>query len=572
MYNYSNMKNIITKFPNHIVGLLFAAYPFLCKTGESVGIFALLCVSAVCVVWAVMVNKTFRITVADAMAALVVLWIIAAYFIAKQDIIAPDRIYEFAGLCLIWFAVRNSRNPWWIVLYILAGALLQVVLCGAQMVGIAASGRTFFSFTGSFINTGPLAGLLAITLFAYPYLWGRRGKIWLGIGFVATVAAIIWTGSRASWLAACAVALICVLPWILSRYRKLDARKRIIAGCALALLIAVSCAGLYLLRPSSADGRLLIWKSSVSLFAESPLLGNGPGSFQCEYMYHQGCYLEDKLMSDEATLADSVVYAFSEPIRVLCEYGVVGFLIIGAFIVVVIAGAWKKPSLRFILAGFAAWLVFGLFSYPGSVLPLRLLFVILAALLAQGGHTFRVIELKMPVRIVVVVCIVVLFAASTVNYAHYRRLGKVMHELSHGDKDVEMTGALQKRLDTDPRHLYPYCARLLRDKKYEQAVPVIEQAVRIAPSVLLMSDLGKSYHNVGRIDEAEAYLQTSVNMAPGFVTPVYELFNFYRREGRTAEALRWAEYIITRKFKAISSVTLFARKEAREFLDANKQE
>lgn len=562
-----DIKKHIRGIPELIVGLLIAAYPFLCRLGEDVAILSLVCAGVASAVAAAVANKRFRFTAADAMGGIAVLWIIAKYFISSQGMLGPNRFYEAAALCLIWFAVRNSQNPLRIVLFLLAGSLLQVIVCCTQLAGIVESNHALFPVTGSFFNPAPLAGFLAVTLFAYPYLWRRRGKIWMGTGFVATLVVVVWSGSRAAWLAILAGTVTCIMPWAVRRFRRLSYVKRIIAGGALTLAVTVACTGLYLLRPASADGRLLIWKASALLFAESPLCGNGPGAFSREYIYSQADYLETRLMSEEALLADSMAYAFNEPIRVLCEYGVVGLLIFGAFMAVVAAGSWKNRYSRYILAGFVSWLVFGLFSYPGEVYALRLLLIVLAALSAIESRTLRTMELKAATRIAAVMGAAAFLAAAAANYADYRRLGQAVTGL-HKEEALTLPERQYRRFQTSPKYLYSYAGLLFSDKEYERAIPIFERAVLLHPSPLMLADLSKCYCEAGRRDDAEACLKAAVKMSPGYVTPPYELFNLYRREGRTDEARRWAEYILSRKFKVTNSATLFAKKEAREYLDA----
>lgn len=467
-------------------------------------------------------RKNYRVGVADILAAVIA----AGYFAMAGGKVSPDKLYAFAVLCMVWFVVRNAKNPRRIVQLVLLAALFQMVLCWAQVAGIVRSNHSQFPFTGSFINPGPLAGFLAVTLFAYPYLWCKKNRIWLASGLLVTLVLIVWSGSRASWLSVCVGAAVCFLP-------RIGKRGVVILGVAALVL----CAGLYFLRPASADGRVLIWKASASLFAESPVFGSGAEAFRREYMYHQGDYLSDKLLSEEAGLADNVAYAFSEPARVLCEYGVVGFLLLGAFAVCLIAGAKN----RFIAAGLVSWLVFGLFSYPSNVYPMRLLFVILAALAAGDGRVVKSIELKKPVRIVAMGVLILLAAGAVVNY-------------------------LRPQLDKNSRYLYSRGAELYYEKQYSEAIPVYEQAMKVAPSSLLAVDLGMCLDGVGRTDDAEKWLKTAVCMTPAYATPAYELFDLYRRNGRTAEARRWAEYIVVRKPKITNSVTLFARKQAREYL------
>lgn len=233
-----------------------------------------------------------------------------------------------------------------------------------------------------------------------------------------------------------------------------------------------------------------------------------------------------------------MIFAFSEPVRVLCEYGVVGLLIFGALIFVLIFNAKSRP----LLAGLVAWLTFGLFSYPADIGPLRLLFMIIAAMLANGTRTLKEIKIGPSAKIATTLGLVVLAVAAAMNYIH-------------------------PRTDLDPDCLYVDGGKLLHEKKYDEAITVFERAAKIAPSSLLFVDLGNCCYAVGRKSEAEKCLRTAIDMTPALATPAYELFDFYRREGRTEDARKWAEYLVTRKFKATNSVTLFARKQAKEYLE-----
>lgn len=448
--------------------------------------------------------RELRITVADVAAVATVAWFG----------VAGSGIYELTALCGVWLTVRNidnSRYPMWLIA---AGAMSQVVVCALQMCGAMASNHSMFRFTGSFFNPGPLAGFLACSLFIYVSLQKR----WMWIVAAATLFFVVCAESRAAWLAALAGMIVCLWP-------RLKKWLPVLAVCAV-----VTCVGLYLLRPRSADGRLLIWRASMGLVAEAPVAGNGAGSFEREYMYHQADYLSTRLDTEEAVLADNVVYAFSEPVRILCEYGVVGLMICGVFVVlVVVAGRGNKP----VLAAFVAWLVFGLFSYPSDILVMRVLFAILAATLARGSRTAKVLR----------------FNRTAVMAVAIAMMGMI---------------AFVHRDDTD--ELYAHAAELLRGNRYEEAIPLFERIETVAPSSQLLVDLGKCYDHAGRSVEAEQALTTAVYMTPGYVTPVYELFDFYRRAGRTIEARHWADYILTHKFKAVGSTLLFARKEARRSL------
>jgi len=60
---------------------------------------------------------------------------------------------------------------------------------------------------------------------------------------------------------------------------------------------------------------------------KEPIFGFGYGSFGVEYLKWQSNYFRDGGTSDEEYLADTVYVAFNEPLQILLETGLAGFLI-----------------------------------------------------------------------------------------------------------------------------------------------------------------------------------------------------------------------------------------------------
>lgn len=56
----------------------------------------------------------------------------------------------------------------------------------------------------------------------------------------------------------------------------------------------------------SADGRLLIWRCSVSMVKDAPWLGHGIGSFEARYMDYQADYFRQYGLNRYSMLADNV--------------------------------------------------------------------------------------------------------------------------------------------------------------------------------------------------------------------------------------------------------------------------
>ena len=95
-------------------------------------------------------------------------------------------------------------------------------------------------------------------------------------------------------------------------------------GCA-ARIVAMSGYLMYHMKKDSADGRLFIWKVSISLFSERPLKGFGYGRFGAVYNPYQEEYVEKYPLSvTEVQNIRSVNMPYNEFLEQCIGGGLVG--------------------------------------------------------------------------------------------------------------------------------------------------------------------------------------------------------------------------------------------------------
>ena len=82
------------------------------------------------------------------------------------------------------------------------------------------------------------------------------------------------------------------------------------------------------MKKDSADGRLLIWKVTTEMIAKKPLIGHGTNGFEANYMNYQADYFSENNNPKEALLAGNNKYAFNIFLKILSEYGLIGFIIL----------------------------------------------------------------------------------------------------------------------------------------------------------------------------------------------------------------------------------------------------
>lgn len=214
---------------------------------------------------------------------------------------APEELWFQGQWIALWLLLRvgvylHPGLSRFYLLILLATALLEVIWGTGQLYGWIESHHSLFRLTGSFFNPGPYSGYLAVCL---PVCLGwilrvgrgksetRLKKSWLyyfaWICFVAILTMLPSGMSRSAWMAA-AAGCVWVYGMEKSKFRVgKPAGWRIlptviILSVVFMMIITVGIAA-YHLKKDSADGRLWIWKVTVSAWKQQSWLGTGTGGF-----------------------------------------------------------------------------------------------------------------------------------------------------------------------------------------------------------------------------------------------------------------------------------------------------
>lgn len=159
----------------------------------------------------------------------------------------------------------------------IAFACLQATIIYQQMIGLAPSNHDTFAVTGTFGNPAPVGGFLAIcaSLALHQSFYSTKRCPWVAITSYLLLACVL-TDSRAALLGF----IVAAMTVLLVRFRIPSKQLRGAVFIGIPIVGVLLVAGMYLYRPQSADGRLLIWKICTKhIIAEKPLLGHGMGSF-----------------------------------------------------------------------------------------------------------------------------------------------------------------------------------------------------------------------------------------------------------------------------------------------------
>ena len=438
------------------------------------------------------------------------------------------RWVDAAGLFAFYIFVRQSSSKGIKILLacVMMGGLLQCLYAGMQGMGLLPSLHNAFPMTGSFLNPAPLAGYLAVLacmgmagLFCTDGFQGKlRTVAWIVLllfgGFVLLL------NSRASWFA-----LLVMGVGILYGRLKIK-RKRVYAVC-IVFVLTLSLYGLYHMREVSADGRLFIWKNTCEMIKDHPLTGVGVDRFKAEFPAYQAQYHSQLTEEAEKYYDGNTFLVFNEYLRALAETGCLFSLLA----LLPLGMAWRyrdvSTETRMAAGGLGCLLVFGFFSYPFSILTLKVLAVLFLGIIGRESrmvYSWRVPKtLQFVVGGTAVVCVAFTVYGLTVVskvsfYAHM-----------------------------DERHAYwfrdnvsfvrHHCRATLERGDTVQAVRILTDAIGRIPVAGFYQHRAELYAETGDYQQAEADYKFLRNLSPTALDPVLKLARLYRDTGRVEEAL-----------------------------------
>lgn len=472
-----------------------------------------------------------------------------------------------------------SRMVVW-ALIMLGG--IQAVWGLRQIYGLSYSNHSLFAVTGSFFNPGPYSGYLAmvfpICLNEWLALKAKKNKTWteeagcyIALTAMLLIICVLPSGmSRSAWLAAAISGL-----WIYGMHRNWGAmlnnfwindKRRVlwIASISFVVLFLLLGAAFYL-KKDSANGRLFMWKISLSAIADKPLLGHGRGSFPATYGAFQEAYFSGGDFSlQEELVAGSPEYAFNEYLQIVVEWGIPMLLCIVLALAFCLWFGMKNGQLS-ACGGVISFMVFSFSSYPLQypAFVISLLFLFIACLIANNRKW-----------ILLVFALVIGGLGSSLwcndkseacrEWAN-ARIFYLSGNLKEAQKDYERLYPLLRNRAT---FLFEYGHCLHKQKRYEASNVILKEAATRSCDPMILNIIGKNYQQMGEYVKAEKFLIRSTHLLPGRIYPYFLLAKLYAEPAfYHSDKLRQSvEIVLTKEPKVQSTAVKQMREEARKLL------
>jgi len=497
---------------------------------------------------------------------------------------------------------RKFRIIFFII--ILTG-LVEAVWGLLQLYGFKPSQHALFKLTGSFFNPGPYAGYLAVMFpLALHYLVNNGTRMTqmmrihadlkflsasirvirvigfpliAGVTCIAIILVLPAAMSRASWLAAVAGSLVVLVLRFFHRpqftVHRLPSVFRPLPLILLLCLLVAAFAGMYYLKKNSADGRLLMWKVSLTALVKHPF-GVGFGHFPNAYGDAQAAYFASgKASKTEKYVAGNPEYGFNEFLQIAIESGIVSLGLFITALVFVFRGLMKNKDWG-AMGSLVALLVFACFSYPFSVLPFPIVFVFLLAISHSSRTRMTRIErinadTKIKSAIISAICVICVLSLLYKQYRVYKAYNQWNKSRMYYQAGMYRDAAasyepLYPYLNDQIQFLFEYGRSLSQSEQPEKSNEVLLQAMQISCDPMLYNVMGKNYQAMKAYNKAEEYLLKSTRIVPNRLYPYCLLMKLYVETGEEKKAREAAGVVLTKEPKVQSQAVREMREEARK--------
>ncbi|WP_159731981.1 O-antigen ligase family protein [Sphingobacterium sp. 18053] len=502
----------------------------------------------------------------------------------------------FILLCYIIFFSINyiGRGLHWLLLMrrfytlVFIVLMLQIIIGLLQYVGIIYPYHHLSRISGMFFNPGPFAiYFTTLLLFVIPIIFVKikrrhlKSVILLLTVVLGCSLILIELKSRSAWIGLFVgiISILFLFVWYYGKHWLEHIRKRAII--TLAIIIGILCFGgygLYQVRPESAKGRVLIWKSTSAMICSNLWSGIGIGNFARYYPAYQGGQLQlADVKSNYGLLAGQTEYAFNDLMQLFSEIGIFGILI---FISIISFSLFRLIKFikhkgyldeRFILGSSLIGVLFaiissGMTSYPLQMVPVAFWFwTIIALINLICPDNYRQIQGKsVPILFVssagLALCTLLFFTFKNVK-GYY-----LWNVVTKDNGEITVLIPYLYYMDGEGQLFSEIGTYFHHKKEYSKSIYYFKHATVCQFNRDYYYSLGLSYEKLNCYKEAFATYGLIAEALPSFVKPKYLKAKLFYKLGKLSEFETTAKAIVSMVPKVPNTSTELMIKEIRFLL------
>ena len=351
------------------------------------------------------------------------------------------------------------------------------------------------------------------------------------------------------------------------------------------LILSIMITGmvfLYKLKEDSGRGRILQWKIMSKMITDKPIFGHGYESFAFNYDNYQAEYFKSKDRPEvEKMLALHNTIGHNDYLEITTELGIIGiFLFLSIIVLSVIKylSIYKQnnnsnfiPVIAF--SGIFVFLIQILFDPALQRLPMFILFIFfISAVSIYTKKIFSVRLNKIPIILISLVTILILILFTKDQIENYNaqkqwKLAKTFTNMRNYSYAETKYKKAYSKLKTNGTFLLNYGGALSFNKKFSEAIPILEESTKYLTDPNLFTLLGICYTETNNIEKAEYYLNKAQNIIPHQMYPRYLLVKLYRRYNKNEKAIKVAKEIMNMKVKINNTASREIRADIKKYLN-----
>jgi O-antigen ligase len=496
------------------------------------------------IIWMIITNKDF-LTHPSSTAFFVQLSLLLITFLARQ-------IYSQSK--------ENERNQ--IIIYFIR----TIWICGLIQAFIGLN--QYWSFYGLDIQSikTPMTGTIGLAngyglfltisiIAAFIDLKKARAikiKLVTSFSILIILCSLIINGSRGAFLGLIVSAILYFIFILNKRIELLTLGKKQLLRIIIFLVLLMGMVGfgtlLYRINPESSAGRLMVWKISLPMFLENPILGVGQERVAVEYLNYQAKFFEDPENMKWAYKATNLKQIHSEYIQVFCERGIFGGILFILIWIVSLIGLF-----RFVLKDIGnrkeyiilLLILCAIITHSMVDTPMHLLSISIVSFTILGFIPLKRFQWELPANkhISNILLAVLLLYCSFVIYKGFREYPAYYHwqkgvgkiQVNMWEEGIVSYREAMKNLSDQGELEFHLGSALMFTREWDQATYYLKRALRTFNDRNIYLSL--SYTNLlqKNHEEAEKYAITALKMFPDHLAPhlllgeiEYFLGNFQR--------------------------------------------
>lgn len=432
--------------------------------------------------------------------------------------------------------------------------LIEIIFCGFQYVGLIANFNSLYRIGGSSGHPGATAaGIVILMPFVVGKLLDQKNNtsftkvLFLLVGTFVVIL-ILYLNSRAAF-----VSLLLIFYLFLKKYFCVFNRL----GLTIILIIVGFFLTVFLFyyKYDSSLSRLFIWRNSITLIEQNPILGIGLGRFDAAYNQIQHDYFaNNNCNSKEAKMARYVGTAYNDFVELSVESGLIaGF----ALLLIIFISILQKKKLTPFYISFISMIPIMMTWTTLKYLVFSYLFILsLSTFSSNSRELFNAIGSPI-VRKTQIVCV---FLLSLLLFYFGTKLNMAFNEYRKATKlkDQNRYKSAALTLHYDSWFLIDYSIMLHNNGENQKAIEILNQAGfwSYTPRIFVLK--GEIYEQLGNNNFAIQNYKTAYFIEPSRLYPKYLLAKLFDKMGDCSSSKHFVDEIVeaTKDNKLVDAIYL----------------